>query len=189
MHVVRPSSVGEYCLWYLRRECRRRNDQHPIPENPEQLVQVMWQRHDGKMRKWFTHTTTRWHVVLLPASDLANLVFLECNWTKAEGLVVPGGENYSLLDRVAENAIALGYLARPSAHKHKVYYDDLRSGSLRLAGEERVAICSAENSEIQTNPSALYYLLDGVGRCLPLMILTKEHAEEHLPVEAFLAAK
>jgi hypothetical protein len=188
MRVVRTSSVEEYCSWYLHRESRK-GDQRPIPEISEQQVQIMCQWHGhGKMRPWFTDTT-RWNIVLLEVSDLANLVFLESEWTKREGLVVPGGKNYRLLDRVAENAMISGYLARPSAHQHKAYYDALRSGSLRLVGEERVAICSAEDSEIQTNPCASYYLLDGVGRCLPYMLLTKEHAIEHTPVEAFLAVR
>jgi hypothetical protein len=149
----------------------------------------MWQRHGhGKMRTWFTDTT-RWHVVMLDAIDLANLVFLECDWTKREGLVIPGTENYRILGRVAQNAMKSGYLARQSAHKHKAYYDALAAGSLRLEGEERVAICSAEDSEIQTNPRALYYLLDGVGRCLPCMIHVTAHKREHAPIEAFLAER
>jgi hypothetical protein len=188
MRVVRPSSVEEYSFWYLRREARK-GDRRPIPAGPEKQVQVMWERHgQGKMRTWFTDTT-RWHIVLLEANDLANLVFLECAWTKREGLVVPGRKNYRLLDRVADNAMRVRYLARSSAHKHRAYYDALVSGSLRLEGEECVAICSAEDSEIQTNPRALYYLLDGVGRCLPYMVLTKEGAVEYTPVEAFLAAR
>jgi len=189
MRVVRPSSIEEYCSWYLFRESRRKDDQRPIPEGPEQQVQEMWQRHPGKMRAWFVKTSTRWHLVLLEASDLANLVFLECDWTKGEGLVVPGKKNYRLLDRVAENAMASGYLARPSAHKHKAYYDALGAGSLRLEGEERVAICSAEDNEVRANPVASYYLLDGVGRCLPYMVLMKEHSVAYVPIEAFVATR
>jgi hypothetical protein len=55
------------------------------------------------------------------------------------------------------------YLARPSAHKHQAYYDKLANGALRIEGEDRIAICSAEESEIRSNPAATYYLLDGVG--------------------------
>jgi hypothetical protein len=189
MVVLRSSSVEEYCSWYLRRESRTKNDQRPIPEAPEQQVQVMWARHCGKMRRWFADTNTRWHVALLSASDIETLVFLESGWTKREGLVVPGRKNYRLLGRVAENAITSGYLTRPSAQKHRAYYDALVDGLLCVEGEERVAICSAENSEIESNPGALYYLLDGVGRCLPYMILTKKGALTHTQIEAFLAVK
>jgi hypothetical protein len=143
---------------------------------------------DGKMRSWFANTT-RWSIVLLEIADVVDLVFLECEWTKREGLVIPGEKNYRLLDRVTDNAMMSGYLARPSAHKHKSYYDALASGSLRLIGDDRVAICSAEDSEIQTNPRASYYLLDGVGRCLPYVILAKEHSIDYSPVEAFLAVR
>ncbi len=123
------------------------------------------------------------------ASDLANLVFLESEWTKREGLVIPDGKNYRLLGRVVENAIGRNYLASPLAHKHKHYYDELATGSLQLEGENRVAICSAEESEIRSNPGAQYYLLDGVGRCLPYMILVAEHKQEFAPIEAFCAAR
>jgi hypothetical protein len=128
-------------------------------------------------------------VSLDTASDLANLVFLECDWTRGEGLVIPDGRNYRLLGRVVENAIAGNYLARPSAHKHRDYYDRLANGSLRIEGENRVAICSAEESEIRPNPSARYYLLDGVGRCLPYMILVAKHECKFAPIEAFCAVR
>jgi hypothetical protein len=141
------------------------------------------------MRDWFSDTT-RWYVVSLDSvSDLGNLVFLECDYTKSEGLVVRDGKNYRLLGRIAENAIAGNYLARPSAARHKDYYDKLANGSLRLEGEDRVAICSAEESEIRSNPSAQYYLLDGVGRCLPYMVLVAEHKQEFAPLEAFCAGR
>jgi hypothetical protein len=186
MRIVESSSVEDYASWYLRRESRK-GDTRPIPKEPEQQVQAMMQRHEGKMRKWFS-ATTRWHIVSLDdVNELANLVFLECEWTKEEGLVVPAGKNYRILSRVAENAKAGDYLDRPSARKHKAYYNQLLAGSLLLQDENRIAICSAEPSEIASNPAARYYLLDGVGRCLPYMILLKERKIEHTSIEAFLA--
>jgi hypothetical protein len=107
--------------------------------------------------------------------------------TKEEGLVIRDGPNYRLLERVARNAIARNYLARASARRHKTYYDQIASGSLRVEGEDRVAICTAEESGVRSNPAAQYYLLDGVGRCLPYMMLVVEHAREFAPVEAFCA--
>lgn len=56
-----------------------------------------------------------------------------------------------------------------------------------MAGEDRIAICSAEPNEIDANPAASYNLLDGVGRCLPLMILMDEQKLHRPVVEAFLA--
>jgi len=141
------------------------------------------------MRDWFGDAT-RWCVMSLDtASDLTNLVFLESGWTKREGLIIPDGKNYRLLGRVVENAILENYLARPSAKKHKDYYDKLANGSLRIEGEDRVAICSAEESEIRSNPDAQYYLLDGVGRCLPYLILVAEHKREFEPIEAFCVSR
>ena len=187
MHVLRPSSLEEYASWYLDRE-RLKGDDWPTPSDPRQRVQMMWQRHEGKMRSWFTEKT-RWHLVLLGLDDVSDLVFLESCWTKCEGLVIPGSMNYRLLGQVAENAKASDYFSRPSAHKHKVYYDILAAGSLRLEDNDRVAVCSAEESEIRKNPKARHYLLDGVGRCLPYMVLTKAHAIEYRPVESFLAER
>ena len=147
----------------------------------------MWRHHPEKMRHWF-NAATRWSIVSLDTlSDLQNLVFLECGWTKEEGLVIPDGSNYRLLERVARNAIAGHYLTRASARRHKAYYDQIASGSLRIEGEDRVAICTAEESEVRSNPAARYYLLDGVGRCLPYMMLVVENARELAPVEAFCA--
>jgi len=186
MRIVRSSSVEEYASWYLRRESRK-GDARQIPREPEQQVQAMRQHHEGKMREWFSGST-HWHIVSLDdINELANLVFLECPWTKEEGLVVPDGKNYRILSRVAENANAGDYLRRPSAHKHKAYYGQLLAGSLLLQGENRIAICSAEPGEIASNPAAHYYLLDGVGRCLPYMCLLNEGKLEHRPIEAFRA--
>lgn len=141
------------------------------------------------MRDWFD-ASTRWQLVEVEvAEELVDLVFLESHWTKEERLVIPDGPNYRLLGRVAMNAMASEYLARPSALRHKDYYDRIAAGTLQLRGEERLAICSAEPGEIATNPAARYYLLDGVGRCLPYVILLKEQRLQHAPIEAFLAER
>jgi hypothetical protein len=188
MRVLRVSSVEEYSSWYLERD-RRKHPDRTSPEISRSQVQTMQQFHPGKMRDWF-NVFTRWQIVSLDAiDDLTNLVFLESEWTKKERLVVPDGPNYRLLGRVAKNAIAEGYLGNESAHRHKAYYDKLASGSLRIQAEERVAICSAEESEIRSNPDAKYYLLDGVGRCLPFMMLMMQRKQEFSPLEAFLAEK
>ena len=187
MRVVRASS-DEYASWYLRREARKRKSDLS-PSSLREQVEAMRQHHSGKMRDWF-NASTCWHIVELELiSELADLVFLECRWTKEEGLVNRDGPDYRLLDRVAKNAMASRYLVRPSARKHKDYYDQLAMGSLELVGEDRIAICSAEPGEIAGNPAASYYLLDGVGRCLPYMILLKEQKLKHTPIEAFLAER
>jgi hypothetical protein len=186
MRILRASSIEEYARWYLQRE-RKKHPTSSIADALGDSVEVMRRCHPGKMRDWFSRTT-RWNIVSLDTlSDLRNLVFLECGWTKAERLVIPDGPNYRLLEQVAKNAIAGNYLARTSARKHKAYYDQIASGSLRIEGEDRVAICTAEESEVRSNPAAQYYLLDGVGRCLPYMMLVVEHAREFAPVEAFCA--
>jgi hypothetical protein len=190
MRFVRKSSLGEYAECYLQR-AKAKGDSCPIPNQPEQQVQAMWGRHCGKMRKWFNEGT-RWHIVELDVvEDLPNLVFLECPWTKEAGLVIPDGPNYRLLRRVAENALACDYLSSlPLDHlEHHTYYDSLAGGLLQLVGRNRIAVCSAEPSEIESNPAARYYLLDGVGRCLPYMMLLLERKVEPVIVEAFLASR
>jgi hypothetical protein len=147
-------------------------------------------RHAGKMRNWF-NDSTRWKVVELDALEgLAKVVFLECDWTKLEKLVIPDKLNYRLLGQVVENALTGQYLARlPQEHKHRIYYDSLVRGGVQLAGMDRIAICSAEQTEIELNPAARYYLLDGAGRCLPYMILLNERKLKPATVEAFLAER
>lgn len=186
MRVLRASSIEEYARWYLQRE-RKKHPTSSITDERGNSVEVMRRCHPGKMRDWFGRST-RWNIVSLDAlNDLQNLVFLECGWTKEEGLVIPDGPNYRILERVAKNGTAGNYLTRTSAHRHKSYYDQIASGSLRIEGEDRVAICTAEESEVRSNPAAQYYLLDGVGRCLPYMMQVVEHAREFAPVEAFCA--
>lgn len=190
MRVVRSrsSSLEEYASWYLRRDVRK-GGSCPILDEPREHIRTMWHHHADKMRHWF-NAGTRWSVLLLDViDDFSKLVFLESPWTKQEGLTVPIGLNYRILDRIADNAMACNYLARPSAQRHKTYYDRLASGSCRLEGEDRIAICSAELTEVCQNPVARYYLLDGVGRCLPYMILVKEGKLNYAPVEAFLAER
>jgi hypothetical protein len=188
MRFVRKSSLEEYAEWYLKRE-KAKGDSRPIPNRPEQQVQAMRDCHPGKMRKWFDEST-QWHLVEIDViEDFTNLVFLESDWTKRERLVISDGSNYRLLGRVAANALACGYLSSlPLEHQqHKSYYDALARGAIQLAGANRIAICSAEPCEIESNPAARYYLLDGAGRCLPYMMLCLEQKLKPLTIEAFLA--
>jgi hypothetical protein len=93
--------------------------------------------------------------------------------------------SFSVVRRVVENAIATEYLARSSDPRHKNYYERLMMGKVELRGEDRIAICSAEPCEVRSKPAARYYLLDGVGRALPYMILLKEGKLQRTPIEAF----
>jgi hypothetical protein len=185
---VRETSLEEYAEWFLLRAAAG-GDPAPVPTGTDQLVAAMRERHAGKMRPWF-NAATRWQIVELDVTDLANLVFLENSWTKENGLVTCDGLNYRTLTRVAERARASNYLLQPCCHeKQKSYYERLQRGELHLNGGDRIAICSAEPSEINANPAARYYLLDGVGRSLPYMILLQDRKLESMRVEAFLAER
>jgi hypothetical protein len=188
MQFVREASLEEYAGWFLLRAAAG-GDPAPVPTGADQQVAAMRERHAGKMRSWF-NAATRWQIVELDVTDLANLVFLESSWTKENGLVAYDGLNYRTLRRVAERARASNYLSQPRCHeKQRSYYERLQRGELLLSGADRIAICSAEPSEISTNPAARYYLLDGVGRSLPYMMLLQERMLEHMRVEAFLAER
>jgi hypothetical protein len=182
---IRPSSQGEYALWYLARE-RAKGNSEPIPPDPVAATQAMRERHAGKWRDWFDDGA--WSVALLDRTDLHDLVFLESRWTIDEGLVVRDGSDYRLLTRVAQRAIANDYLSRSSAARHLDYYERLEGG-YRLTNNERIAICSAEPSEIASNPSARFYLLDGAGRALAYAILLAGRRVSFEPIEAFVAER
>lgn len=184
---MRKSSLQEYAGWYLQREARKAGSEC-APADAEAQVETMRQHHPGKVRTWFD-ANTRWQIAELTDADLAKLVFLECSWTKGEGLVVPDGSNYRLLRRVAANAIALDYLNRATAHKHKAYYDQIAAGTIHLSGADRIAICSLESDEVAKNSDARYYLLHGVGRCLPYMIRVAQQQPVPRPIEAFVAER
>ncbi|HUI84002.1 MAG TPA: hypothetical protein VL240_07260 [Candidatus Binatia bacterium] len=187
MRALRDSSLEEYASWYLLREAQKTRTATPSAMQRDPIAEM--QHHEGKMRSWFD-ASTMWKIVELENVDeFSNLVFLESDWTREEGLVTNDGANYRLLDRVAENALRGGYLHRPSAHRHREYYERLAAGTLILRGEDRIAICSAECSEIAANPAASFYLLDGAGRCLPYMVLLKEKRLNEIAIEAFLAAR
>ncbi len=105
MRGVRKSSLQEYAGWYLQREAKKAGSEFAQADADAQ-VETMRQHHAGKMRTWFD-ASTQWQIAELKDTDLAKLVFLECSWTKGEGLVVPGGPNYRLLRCVAATGCKL----------------------------------------------------------------------------------
>ncbi len=188
MRLIRQSSELEYVAWFLRRAARS-GDTRPIPGGDGEKLAAMHERHSGKMRPWFNEST-RWSIVEPETSDIEKLVFLECSWTKDNRLVQDDGPDYRTLGRVAKRGVAMGYVSLSSCHaKQKAYYEGLALGEQPLSGCDRIAICSAEPCEMSSNPSARYYLLDGVGRCLPYAMLLLEEKIIPVRVEAFLAER
>lgn len=189
MQTLRASSLEEYAEWYLAREATKPG-RAACTQTGVALVDRMWQEHKGKMREWFRGDVI-WSIVVLDSlSELEHLIFLESTWTKKERLVVPdAGLNYRLLGKVADIAVRSGYLRFQEAWRHREYYAALKAGRLRLVGACRIALCSPEESERRKNPAGTYYLLDGVGRCLPLVMLLQAREIAFHPVEAFLAER
>jgi hypothetical protein len=147
----------------------------------------MRQQHEGKTRPWFS--TARWFVARLERSEFDRLVFLDCTWTRREGLVLADGPNYRILSRVAQNALSSGYLEKTSDPRHRKYYAAMAECHFRLECTSRLAICSADANELQQNPLATYYLLDGVGRALAYMLFLLNSSVPYESVEAFVAER
>jgi hypothetical protein len=163
---LRVTSATEYASWYLDRENRKPGrDRIPPPQDP---VAFMEARHSGKWRQWLSRA--EWSLISLSLEEFRRLIFPSIDWSERQDLVVDDGPHYRLLERVARRAIEIGYLDRSDdpQHRHQRCSQELRSGSLHLNGESRIAVCSAE-SETARNPSGRWYLLDGAGRCLLYM--------------------
>lgn len=189
MRFIRTSSLEEYASWYLDREAVK-GDGHPKPTEPKLQIEAMCSLHGGKVRPWFDESV-RWKIVEIDvATDLANVLFLENEWTKNAGLIIPDGPNYRILRRVAANAVAECYLSKLSPdQKLRTYYEKLRENTLQLTGQNRIVLCSAERSEVTCNPAANFYLLDGAGRSLAFMILALEGNKMPQTVEALVAER
>ena len=187
MKRVKSATAGEYALWYLGREGRKRPGT-PVPTDPRTAVTLMQYCHTGKWCSWYP--TAQWSIVSLEdPGEFSKLVFLDSDWTRAELLTVDDADDYRLLGRVAKRAIDIGYLSRSSADKHRTYYEQLQRGELRLGGDDRLVIRSLNDGERVRNPSGTNYLQDGAGRGLPYMILLAQRRLKYEPVEAFLAEK
>lgn len=185
MEKDRGSNLEEFALWYLARESRKSNGApRPVPTDAEAAVALLESDHRGKWCGWYA--AADWSVVKIESEDeFGNLIFLDNDWTKDELLTVDNGPDYRLLRRVAQRAIDVGYLARTSATGHREYYQRLLEG-YRISGDERIMI-RTPTDERRRNPTGDYYLQDGVGRCLPYMMLLLQGRLSYAPVEAFLA--
>ena len=94
-----------------------------------------------------------------------------------------------MLERVGKNSSGGDYISRYSATKHNYYYERMRSGAYELVNGNRIALCSANEHEVGSNPSGRYYLLDGAGRSLPYMMLVAAKTIPYSSVEAFVATR
>lgn len=183
MKPLGASSAGEYASWYLARD-REKDGSDSIRDEKVDAVAVMKARHSGKWLDWFDDAA--WSIVSLGEEEFGRLIYLDNAWTKREGLTIKDRPNYRLLSRVAELAREIDYLAHGDP-RHRRYYTLLQCG-LRLTGDCRVMIRSADEGEMRDNPDGQHYLMDGAGRGLPYMILLLEGKLAYEPVEAFVAA-
>ncbi len=180
------SSIEEYAKWYLTRENLKSGKKNDLSK----AILIMENEHQGKLP--FFYKEACWEKVLIDkVEEFENLIFLEANpgWTYNEHLVLPRqGLNYRLLKNVAQNAIARDYLHTGlNPQKHLAYYESFLRGQIQLSGVERIFIHTANSDVVKENPKGTYYIQDGSGRCLALMMLLLEKKLTFTPVEAFLA--
>jgi hypothetical protein len=181
--VLGQRTAGEYAIWYLKRD-REKHPEAPDPMCSSDPISLMKQRHGtGKWLDWFD--SADWRTVRLNEIDFRRLIFLDSNWTKAEGLTVPVVPDHRLLEVVAHRALTTNYMGHAS-DEHRRYYNAFQDG-FRMTGDRRVMLRSATDGERSGNPSAEFYQMDGAGRGLPYMILLLEGHLRYEPVEAFLA--
>lgn len=180
MRYLSGATYDDYIEWYLRRE-KRKNPTSELPETAVERKRIMNEQHPGKIRAEFP--TANWSVVLLDQSDLENLVFLDSDWTKQEGLTIEG-RSRKLRD-VANRAIIQDYLKKTSAEKHQLYYNAMKDCHFRLDGSSRLVIRRSIEGETKHGE---YYLHDGSGRALSYLLLLKQESNVAFEsVEAFLA--
>ncbi len=189
MKVIKKSSLEEYARWYLARENLKPGNSYDLSE----AVRIMEREHPAKL-PFFYNQDACWQTVLIDkVEEFENLIFLEANpgWTYDECLVMPEQSlNYRLLKNVAQNAIAKDYLHQGlNPQKHLAYYEKFLNGQIKLLGVNRIFIHTADQNIVSKNPAGKYYIQDGSGRCLSLMILLLEKKLLFTPLEAFMAKR
>jgi uncharacterized circularly permuted ATP-grasp superfamily protein len=173
LQIINNSSLAEYAEWYLTRENLKSGKKNDLSK----AVIIMEREHQGKLPLFYKEAC--WEKVLIDkVEEFENLIFLEANpgWTYDEHLVLlEQGLNYRLLKNVAQNAIANDYLHTGSnPQKHLAYYENFQNGKIQLSGMNRIFIHTANSDIVRKNPKGEYYIQDGSGRCLALMILLLE---------------
>lgn len=195
MRIIRPSSFDEYVDWYLRREATKRKNAPTVHMTIAAKRKEMEEKQGGKLRSWFG--LGKWHIVELETQDeIENLVCLDNRWTNECRLLNPKGtSNYRLLKVLVKNAKETNYfdaVAHPEwendkgYQNHLHYLDDFRNKTLKLQGENRIVLCSLDNSERINNTSGTYYLHDGIGRLAPYLYAILNEDNPFMPVEAFV---
>ncbi|WP_265592639.1 hypothetical protein [Verrucomicrobium sp. BvORR034] len=183
LRTVDEASYFDYQKWYLGRELAKQRIRSDLRVQPvEQMFECA---HSGKVREYFS--VGKWSLVRMDAQrDFEQLIFLDDAQTREEGLVINVERpNYRTLLTVANNAINSDYIQRCSSANLKRYYEDLKSGRLRIMKESRIVICEPNGLEKFRNPEGNYYIVDGAARCLAYMMLIVSGQLQYDPIEAF----
>ena len=197
MKIIKSIALEEYIYWYLQREFSTKEDRSR--DNPEkfqtiaEMKKYMLERHSGKIREWFS--CAKWFLVEInQIGFLDSLLCLHSSEPWAQELV-PQVTNYPpdfrILKTVIQNAKDNNYFrsdCEDFQKRHKYFEKYKRLEQLpKLTDNNRIVLCSLNPSEKRSNPSASYYLHDGLGRLLTYLYLNKfEDKLLPLPIEAFV---
>jgi hypothetical protein len=185
VEILRESSQDEYFKFYLERQCRK-GQAKCVPDTPEGRRCEMKRHHEGKILPHPHCREIAWSMVRLDFDDFGRLVFAEVPWT--ESFVQPhaGTIDYRLLRNVASRPEAQPFV-RESHGMDRHYYMEMQHRKyVPLQGDDKIAVSTPQPEEQRANPSGLYYLHDGNGRCLAYMVLILQGKLKPEPVEAFL---
>jgi hypothetical protein len=170
LQLLRNSTKEEYIRTYLER------DFHKSLSDDEWCKRQMG-NHLGKMDKGILWDG-KWSLQKIgDKNDVGNVVCLDGGWTKV--LKKNTGLNWRTLSSYVKQAKEIGYfdqseesLGKEEYRKRMSYYLDYKQGNrLDFRNRNRIVFRKVTLGEKEQNPSASYYLQDGLGRMLPLFYL------------------
>ena len=194
MHFLRESSFDEFVRHYLERERRK----HRLPANlsstPRRLLLAEMQRDwPGKLRPWFPDA--RWSLISLDTiDDVMTLICLDDAPMRQIGLSNGATPDNRITRAVVHAAREHGLFdqSRPTALKCVIGFRNKRAelqaaGWPKLSGVEKLVLCSPNAGERSENPSASWYLHDGLGRLTAYLYAVIYEGVAFSAVEALLA--
>lgn len=200
MKIIKNLTFEEYIYWYLQREfSTKRNRNADNPKNfktIEEMKTYMFDHHGGKIREWFPFA--KFFLV-----EIANLEYLDtfvCLHSRdlwAQELIpeeTQNKEDFRILGTVIQNLKNKNYFREScdDYEKRHKYFNQYKELPILppLRDNHKIVLCSLNNSEKKQNPSASYYLHDGLGRLLTYRYLNKFNNKSiPLPIEAIVIEK
>lgn len=184
--VTAPWSFEAYADWYAAREVWKGA---PVPADAS-VVAWLQQQHPGKLRSWMPSAC--WvRGRLRTQQALEELTVLDCEWTRAEGLVQdPRARS---LGRAVTWAGTSAFWTTPAApplragrQRVQWYRTQFATGQLRPSGVHAFVLRTLDPGE---HAQGSLYLHDGLGRALGWLSLVREGCVPWQPIEVFAAVR